>query len=108
MSRGLEKDSKKNELQDERTPPPDVLPVNAVRCRERNERLSPVSFVTHVLPVGGGVLVEGRVLRRRRGGQVEAPVAVVVAAAVVAVVLLLHVGVRHLLPQLLQLCWNHA
>lgn len=64
---------------------------------------SPFSLVTHVLPVGGGVLVEKWVLWRCRGGQVEAPVAVVAA-----VVLLLHVSVCHLLPQLLQLCWNHA
>lgn len=68
---------------------------------------SPFSLVTHVLPVGGGVLVEDGVLWQCRRREVEPPVAVV-AAAVVVVVLLLHLGVRHLLPQLLQLGWNHA
>lgn len=66
---------------------------------------SPFSLVTHVLPVGGGMLVEEWVLWRCRGGQVKAPVAVVAAAVVV---LLLHVSICHLLPQLLQLGWNHA
>lgn len=65
----------------------------------------PFSLVTHVLPIGGGVLVDDRVLWRGRGGEVEAPVAVVAAAVVV---LLLHLSVCHFLPQLLQLCWNYA
>lgn len=60
--------------------------------------------MTHVLAVDGSMLVDDGVLWGCRGGQVQAPVAVVAAA----VVLLLHVSVRHLLPQLLQLCWNHA
>lgn len=66
--------------------------------------------MAHVLPVGRGLLVNKWVLWRGRGGQVKAPVAVVAVAMVVAavVVLLLHVSVRHLLPQLLQLGWNHA
>lgn len=34
--------------------------------------------------------------------------AVVVVVVVVVVVLLLDLGARHLLPQLLQLGWNHA
>lgn len=63
------------------------------------------SLVAHVLAVGGGMLVVEWVLWRCRGRQVEAPVAVVAAAVVV---LLLHVSVCHLLPQLLQLGWNHA
>lgn len=63
------------------------------------------SLVAHVLAIGGGMLVVEWVLWRCRGRQVEAPVAVVVAAVVV---LLLHVSVCHLLPQLLQLGWNHA
>lgn len=66
----------------------------------------PFSLVTHVLPIGGGVLVDDGVLWRRRGGEVEAPVAVVAAAVVV--VLLLHMSICHFLPQLLQLCWNYA
>ena len=60
--------------------------------------------MTHVLPVGGGMLVEECVLWRCRGGQVKAPVAVVAAV----VVLLLHVSICHFLPQLLQLRWNNA
>lgn len=74
---------------------------------EEEGRSLPFSLVTHVLPVGGGVLVDDGVLWRCRGGEVEAPVAVV-AVVVVVVVLLLHLSVCHLLPQLLQLCWNYA
>lgn len=73
---------------------------------EKEGRSLPFSLVTHVLPVGGGVQVDDGVLWRCRGREVEAPVAVV--AVVVVVVLLFHLSVCHLLPQLLQLCWNYA
>lgn len=83
---------------------PFVSPVLIDATQKEGRRL-PFSLVTHVLPVGGGVLVDDRVLWRCRGGEVEAPVAVVAAAVVV---LLLHLSVCHFLPQLLQLCWNYA
>lgn len=82
---------------------PFVLAVLTDAMQKEGRRL-PFSLVTHVLPIGGGVLVDDRVLWRRRGGEVEAPVAVVAAV----VVLLLHLSVCHFLPQLLQLCWNYA
>ena len=68
-----------------------------------HQQHSPLPLVAQVHSVGRGVLVEQGVLGGRGGGQVQASVAVVAA-----VVLLLHMSVRHLLPQLLQLGWNHA
>lgn len=55
--------------------------------------------MAHVLSIGGGVLVEEGLLGGLWRGQVQ-------AAAAVAVVLFLQV--RHLLPQLLKLCWIYA
>lgn len=57
--------------------------------------------MAHVLSIGGGVLVEEGLLGGLWRGQVQATVAIVAAA-----VLFLHV--RHLLPQLLKLCWIYA
>lgn len=84
---------------------PFVSAVLIDATQKEGRRLPLFSLVTHVLPVGGGVLVDDQVLWRCRGGEVEAPVAVVAAAVVV---LLLHLSVCHFLPQLLQLCWNYA
>lgn len=82
-------------------------PVVSNKCLAFLTTLSPLSLecMAAVLAVGRSVLVEEAAFGRhgRGGGQVQATVAVVAAA-----VLLLHVCARYLLPQLLQLSWNHA